>query len=85
MEQVYFIEQIDVGFHPDGYRIDKTASPIGPYTKWEIHSDCQWRNPQTVHFEELPLDGWIKTDKFVWDGVEGPVDITGPRLLGSTT
>ena len=84
MEQTYFIEQIEVGFHPDGYRIDKTASPIGPYTKWEVRSDCQWCNPQAVHIEKLPLNGWIKRDKFVWDDIEGPVDITEPRLLSIT-
>ena len=85
MEQTYFITQIDVGFHPDGYRIDKNDSPIGPYTKWEVHPNGQWCKPQSVRIEDLPLNGWIKTDKFVWDGIKGPVDITVPILLRSTT
>lgn len=25
--------EIDVGFHPGGYRIDKTAAPMNRYTK----------------------------------------------------
>ena len=29
-------KDVSVGFHPDGYRIDKTALPINRYTEWEI-------------------------------------------------
>ena len=81
MEQTFHIVQIGVGFHPDGYRIDKISSPIGPYTKWEISSGGQWCNPEPVHIEELPLNGWFKVDKFNWNGVERPIDITAPYLL----
>ena len=34
MEQTISSEQVTVGFHPDGYRIDKTALPMNRYTKW---------------------------------------------------
>ena len=59
--------EIDVGFHPDGYRIDKTASPMNRYTKWEILPGSRWTQPTPVCFHSLPPTGWIKTDKFNWD------------------
>ena len=37
---------VTVGFHPDGYRIDKTASPMNRYTKWDILQGNRWCNPQ---------------------------------------
>ena len=81
MEDTYFIGKVRVGYHPDGYRIDTNDSPIGPYTKWEISSDGQWCNPQSTRFEDIPLYGWIKAEKFSWEGIEGPIDITGPILV----
>ena len=56
-----------VGFHPDGYRIDKTASPINRYTKWDILQGNHWCNTKPVCFDSLPEQGWIAKDKFDWD------------------
>jgi len=36
MEQIFSLIEIEIGFHPDGYRIDKTASAMNRYTKWDI-------------------------------------------------
>ncbi len=58
--------EIDVGFHLDGYRIDKTASPMNRYTKWEILAGNRWAHPTPVCFHSLPQEGWIKKDRFDW-------------------
>jgi hypothetical protein len=71
MEQTYSPEQIEVGFHPDGYRIDRTASPMERYTQWQIQAGNHWRNPKPVCFDSLPGEGWFAKDKFDWDE---PVD-----------
>jgi len=57
-------EDIQVGYHPDGYRIDKKADPIDWYTQWEVTRDNEWKNPKAVCFHSLPESGWIKVDKF---------------------
>ncbi len=59
---------IDVvtGFHPDGYRIDTTASPMNRYTKWDIENS-RWCNPKPVCFDSLPAVGWVSVDEFNWD------------------
>ena len=57
-------KDVVVGFHPDGYRIDKTGSPMNRYTKWKIIDEKQWCNPKPVCFDSLPENGWIKIDKF---------------------
>ena len=67
MNQTFKATDIKVGFHPEGYRIDKTASPMNRYTKWEISPEHQWHNPKPVCFDSLPPDGWFKKDKFDWD------------------
>jgi len=67
MENTYEAEQIEVGYHPDGYRIDKTASPMNRYTKWTISSDGKWSNPKPVCFDSIPQEGWLKTERFEWD------------------
>jgi len=67
MEQTFYAEQISVGFHPDGYRIDKTASPMNLYTKWEILPGNQWHNPEPVCFDTLPKEGWFAKDRFDWN------------------
>lgn len=64
MEQTFNAEQITVGFHPDGYRIDKTASPMNRYTKWRILPGNQWRDPVPVCFDSMPEKGWIVKEKF---------------------
>ena len=66
MEQTFTAEQISVGFHPDGYRIDKTTSPMNRYTKWRIMSGNRWCDPEPVCFDSLPHEGWVAKDKFDW-------------------
>ena len=67
----YRATEIEVGFHPDGYRIDKTAGPMNRYTKWEIHSGDRWTHPTPVCFDSLPVSSWFKTDGFDWDEADG--------------
>ena len=67
MDQTFNAAEITVGFHPDGYRIDKTASPMNRYTKWQVQSGNRWRNPEPVCFDSLPQQGWFAKDKFDWD------------------
>ena len=66
MDQTLILSQVEVGFHPDGYRIDKTTAPINRYTKWEIQG-FRWSNPKPVCFDSLPQKGWIAKDKFDWN------------------
>ena len=58
---------ITIGFHPDGYRIDKTAAPMNRYTQWEIRSDGCWQTPKAVSFHALPATGWRTVDGFDWN------------------
>jgi len=67
MEQTCTAEQINIGFHPDGYRIDRTALPMKRYTQWQILPGNHWRNPKPVCFDALPREGWFAKDKFDWD------------------
>jgi hypothetical protein len=60
MQQTFRANDIDVGYHPSGYKIDKTAAPMDRYTKWEIGSDDVWRNSVPVCFDSMPADGWMK-------------------------
>ena len=57
----------NIGYHPEGYRIDKTASAINRYTQWDISPDDKWNNPKPVCFHSLPEDGWFKVNGFNWD------------------
>ena len=63
------VTEIEVGFHPEGYKIDRTASAMNRYTKWEISQDKQWLNPKPVCFDSLPEKGWIKKDEFDWNHI----------------
>jgi hypothetical protein len=67
MDSILQAKDVTVGFHPDGYRIDKTASPMNRYTKWDILHDNQWCNSKPVCFDSLPQSGWIAVDKYDWD------------------
>ena len=69
MEQTVKATEINVGFHPDGYMIDKTTSPMNRYTKWDILSGNHWCKPKPVCFDSLPKNGWVVKDKFDWDKV----------------
>ena len=62
MNKVFKASDIQKGFHPEGYRIDKTSAPIDFYTKWEITSEGKWTNPKPSCFDSMPQDGWLKTD-----------------------
>jgi len=77
MEQTFKAAEITVGFHPDGYRIDKTASPMNRYTKWQILPGNQWCNPEPVCFDSLPQQGWFAKDRFDWD----EINMKGERNL----
>ena len=61
------VTSIEVGYHPNGYRIDKTASAMNRYTQWNIALDNKWSNPKPVCFDSLPPDGWIKSQGFDWN------------------
>jgi len=67
MDPVLDATEVTVGFHPDGYRIDKTASPMNRYTKWDILPGNHWHNPEPVCFDSLPQHGWFAKDRFDWD------------------
>jgi len=69
MDQVLDATEVIVGFHPNGYRIDKTASPMNRYTKWDILLGNHWCDPKPVCFESLPQHGWFAKDKFDWDEI----------------
>jgi hypothetical protein len=60
MNKTYKAEEIYKGFHPDGYRIDKNASVMDLYTKWEIAPDGQWLHPKPTCFHSMPENGWQK-------------------------
>ena len=64
VDQTFNVTEIEIGFHSDGYRIDKTALPMNRYTKWDILQGNRWCNPTPVCFDSLPEQGWIKKDKF---------------------
>ena len=70
MAQTFNVSEITIGYHPAGYRIDRNASPMNLYTKWEIAADGRWANPQAVCFDSLPQEGWRKMDDI--DSSEGP-------------
>jgi hypothetical protein len=74
MDQTFNATEITIGFHPDGYRIDKTASPMNRYTKWDILSGNCWCNPKAVCFDSLPQNGWIARDKFDWESINSIVE-----------
>lgn len=66
MEETFCAEEITIGFHPKGYRIDKTTSPGNWYTQWDIVAGNRWCHPQPVPFAALPREGWIGKDRFDW-------------------
>ncbi len=69
MDQTFDATKIKVGFHPAGYRIDKTASAMNRYTKWNVAPGKGWCDPKPVCFDSLPQEGWIKIDRFDWDNI----------------
>ena len=75
MDAMLEAKEVTVGFHPDGYRIDKTASPMNRYTKWDVLPGHRWCNPRAVCFDSLPQDGWFKKDRFDWDRSSVPEEL----------
>jgi hypothetical protein len=67
MKLTYNVQEVTIGFHPEGYRIDRSAAPLNRYTQWDILPGNRWRHPRPVCFHELPTEGWIVKDKFDWD------------------
>jgi len=67
MEQTFEARDVDIGYHPQGYRIDKTASPMNRYTRWSIAPDGRWVDPEPVCFDSMPQEGWLKAERFSWD------------------
>ncbi len=67
MTKTYRVSDIYTGYHPDGFRIDKTASPMNLYTRWRINEDGRWHGCEPVDFDMLPESGWIKCEGFNWD------------------
>ncbi len=67
MQQAFKAIDIDIGYHPRGYRIDKTASPLNRYTRWQVDESGTWSNPAPVCFDALPGDGWVKSEGFDWE------------------
>ena len=70
MTKTFKAEEIEVGYHPKGFRIDKGASPLNRYTRWEVTPGGEWGNPKPVSFHAMPDEGWLKADGFDWDGLE---------------
>lgn len=62
MDDTFKASDVKKGFHPDGYRIDKTVSPLDFYTKWEITPEGTWTNPKAVSFHSMPQEGWHKLE-----------------------
>jgi len=64
MCETFKAQDIEKGYHPAGYRIDKTASAMDRYTKWDIQPDGQWTNSTPVCFHSLPQAGWLACEEF---------------------
>jgi len=60
MDTKFKATEIQKGFHPEGYRIDKAAPVMDFYTKWEITPSGEWINPKPSCFHSMPQEGWIK-------------------------
>lgn len=67
MQKTYPREEVNIAYHPTGYRIDKTASPMNFYTRWQIDEEERWREFEPVDFDALPRFGWIKSKGFNWN------------------
>ena len=58
MSSTVSADEIEIGYHPDGYRIDKNAEPMYRYTRWTVSDNGQWTDPQPVCFHSMPQSGW---------------------------
>ena len=66
LKQTFEAREIDIGYHPEGYVIDKTASAMNRYTRWKIAADGKWTDPKPVCFNSMPQESWLKADGFNW-------------------
>ncbi|MBN1574969.1 MAG: hypothetical protein JW913_00350 [Chitinispirillaceae bacterium] len=60
MTRTFKANEIESGYHPSGYKIDKTAPPMDFYTKWKIDDTGEWHDPVPVCFDSMPAEGWYK-------------------------
>ncbi len=67
MTKTFKAEEIEIGYNPEGFRIDRTASPLNRYTRWVLTPEGRWIEPKPVCFDSLPEDGWVKAEGFEWD------------------
>jgi hypothetical protein len=65
MVKTYKNTEIEIGYHPDGYAIDRTASPLNFYTRWQVEGG-EWKSFKPIDFDDLPVDGWVKCAGFDW-------------------
>lgn len=66
MTETFKAEEIEIGYHPNGFRIDRSTSPLNRYTGWEITPEGEWVNPKPVYFHAMPEEGWLKAKSFDW-------------------
>ncbi len=59
-QDIFKIDEIKAGYHPDGFTIDRDVVEIKKYTKWRITSNGSWTAPTPIKFDELPKSGWFK-------------------------
>jgi hypothetical protein len=59
-DKIFKATEIQTGYHPSGYRIDKTAPPMEFYTQWQVTAEGEWSDPKPTCFHSLPEDGWHK-------------------------
>lgn len=59
----YRAEEVDLGYHPQGYRIDKGTGPLNRYTQWTITINGEWVDAKPVCFHSMPAEGWYKEEK----------------------
>ena len=64
VKTVLHANEVVVGYHPAGFRIDKTATPMHRYTQWRILDDGCWVDPRPVCFHALPEEGWVAVERF---------------------
>ncbi len=69
----YKAEEVNTGYHPKGFKIDKTTIPMNRYTQWEVKPDGKWAFPRPVCFDSMPEEGWVKVEKFNWNN-NGPLN-----------
>ena len=64
MTEIFKAEDIEIGYHPKGFRIDRATSPPNRYTRWEVTPEGEWVNPKPISFHEMPEEGWLKVKSF---------------------